>query len=85
MAEVRNGQDTAKKKAYSLREGKAREGNVSGSMASGVGEMREDTTGWHSLGGNREGRGYVRWRGNGNGRSCDGCDFQAVRERGERT
>ena len=37
MAEVRNGQDTAKKKAYLLRERKAREGDASGSMALGAG------------------------------------------------
>ena len=45
MAEVRAGQDTAKKKTHSLREGKAREGDTSGSMASGRGGTREDATG----------------------------------------
>jgi len=37
VAEVRAGHDTAKKKAHSLREEKARESNVSGGMASGTG------------------------------------------------
>ena len=37
VAEVRAGHDTAKKKAHSLREEKARESDVSGGMASGTG------------------------------------------------
>ena len=40
------GQNTAKKKAHSLREGKAREGDTSGGMALGTGEMWDDLTGW---------------------------------------
>ena len=42
VAEVRNGQKTAKKQAHSLREGTAREDNTLGSVAMGMGTAAQE-------------------------------------------